>query len=90
MHVVAAQWLVGLLGLYLLIGVAIGVPFVLRGVKAVDPSAREGSVGFRLMILPGSIALWPFVLRRWRSAAPPPEEDNAHRRAARARAGRRP
>ncbi len=83
MAVTIAQWAVALMGAYLLIGLLVAVPFVFAGVKRIDPSAREGSLGFRLLILPGSVALWPVVLRRWRSGSAPPEECNAHRRAAR-------
>lgn len=83
MAIAIAQWLTTAVGLYLLIGLIVGIPFVIRGAGKIDPSAREGSTGFRLLILPGSIALWPLVLRRWLSGLPPPEESNAHRRAAR-------
>jgi hypothetical protein len=71
------------LGLYLAIGVAIGVPFVIFGVQRIDPSAVGATRGFRATILPGAIALWPFVLRRWRSGESRPRaERNAHRDAA--------
>ena len=63
-------------------GLLVGVPFVVRGVGRVDPLAREGSVGFRLAILPGVVALWPLVLRRWKAGGPPSSEHNAHRDAA--------
>ena len=52
------------LALYLLAGLLFAVPFVLRGVNRIDPVAREGSWGFRLIILPGVVALWPLLLRR--------------------------
>ena len=51
-------------GLYLLAGLLFAVPFVLRGVNRIDPVAHEGSWGFRLIILPGVVALWPLLLRR--------------------------
>lgn len=71
------------LGLYVLIGVVIGVPFVLFGVQRIDPSAAGATPGFRAIILPGVIALWPFILKRWRGdEANPPSECNAHRDAA--------
>lgn len=53
-------------GLYLLAGLVLGVPFVLRGVDRLDPAARGGSTGFRLAILPGVIALWPWIVFRGR------------------------
>ena len=50
---------------YSLCGLAVGVPFVLRGVDRVDASARGASVGFRLLILPGTAALWPLMAAKW-------------------------
>jgi len=73
-----------LFGAYLACGLAFAVPFVLVGVKRIDPHAAHGSWGFRLMILPGTIFLWPLLAKRWSSgASEPPEERTAHRRAAR-------
>lgn len=83
MAIEMAQWLTTAVGLYLLIGLVVAIPFVIRGAGKIDPSAREASTGFRLLIVPGSIALWPLVLRRWLGGHPPPEESSAHRRAAR-------
>ena len=70
------------LGLYLLAGLLFAVPFVLRGVNRIDPVARESTWGFRLIILPGVVALWPLLAHRWRRGQGPPLEKNAHRRAA--------
>jgi hypothetical protein len=52
-------------GAYALAGVAFAVPFVLRGAGVLEPVAREGTWGFRLLILPGSATLWPYLLYRW-------------------------
>lgn len=73
-----AQWLVWAMALYALIGLAIAVPFVARGAGKIDPSATHGSVGFKLAILPGCIALWPIVATLWRRGRGLPER-NAHR-----------
>jgi hypothetical protein len=75
-------WVVTALMLYLGVGLVFSVAFVFAGVNRVDPVARQSSWGFRLMILPGSVALWPLLLRRWVLGRPPPEERNAHRLAA--------
>ena len=56
---------------YSFCGVAIGVPFVLRGVDLVDASARGASIGFRLIILPGTVALWPLIAAKWIKARTP-------------------
>ena len=77
-----AEALVSALLLYLLVGLALAIPFVARGVQRIDPSAQGAGLGFRLAILPGCTALWPWVLRRWLKGSPPPEERNSHRRLA--------
>ncbi len=78
----AAGWIAALLALYVALGVLFAVPFVLRGVNRVDPIARESTRGFRLIILPGVVALWPLLARRWLTGSGPPVERNAHRDAA--------
>ena len=74
--------LVRALELYLVAGAIFAPLFALRGVEKVDPAAHGASWGFRLIILPGAMALWPLLLVRWVRGTPPPAESNAHRRAA--------
>lgn len=50
---------------YLVLGLAFAVPFQARGLVRVDPAARGGTFGFRALILPGVVALWPLLLVRW-------------------------
>ena len=70
-------------GVYLACGVVFAIPFVLVGVKKIDPHAAHGSWGFRILIFPGTVALWPLLMRRWLSGVhEPPEECNAHRKPA--------
>ena len=72
------------LGIYLAVGVLFAPLFAFRGAKRIDPGADPGTLGFRLLILPGAVLLWPLLLFRWlRGPATPPEERNAHRVAAR-------
>ena len=79
---IAAAFLIAL-GAYLVCGLVFAIPFALLGVRRIDPHAAHGSWGFRLLIIPGTMALWPLFLRRWTSGAQePPEECNAHRNAA--------
>lgn len=83
-----ARFLVQLLAIYFLIGFIFSLAFVVRGVSKIDRNAAGSSIGFRLIILPGSAALWPLLLVRWlRRAGTPPAELNAHDRAARASGG---
>lgn len=78
---IAATFLI-LLGSYLACGFLFAIPFALFGVNRIDPHAAHGSWGFRLLIVPGAMAFWPMLLKRWVSGVhEPPEERNAHRRA---------
>ena len=79
-----AGLIVGVAGIYAAIGIVFAIPFVLRGAGRIDPNAVHGSRGFRVLIFPGSVALWPLLALRWlRSDGTPPEEHNTHRAAAR-------
>jgi hypothetical protein len=74
----------GLLGAYLAAGLLFAVPFVMAGVQRIDPRAAHGSWGFRVLIIPGTILLWPLLARCWLMGVhEPPEENNSHRRAVR-------
>jgi hypothetical protein len=68
---------------YLFSGTVFALAFVIWGVQRIDEEAERSGIGFRLMIVPGVIALWPVLLRRWLGLAPPPQERNAHRCSAR-------
>jgi hypothetical protein len=75
----AAVFLI-LSGVYLLCGLIFAIPFVLVGVGKIDPAAAYGTWGFRLLIIPGSVLLWPLLAWRWlRGVHEPPDERNAHR-----------
>jgi hypothetical protein len=54
---------------YSALGLAFALAFVVRGVERVDPVAKSGTPGFRVLILPASAALWPLLLLRWLRAA---------------------
>jgi hypothetical protein len=80
---VAAALLI-LLGIYLGCGFLFAIPFSLAGARKIDPHANHGSWGFRLLIIPGAMAFWPLLLRRWATGVKaPPGEKSAHRLAAR-------
>lgn len=58
-----------LLGLtYLLAGVVFALIFLAKGIEKVDTSARGSGIGFRLIIFPGTVALWPVLLNKWMNA----------------------
>ncbi len=84
-----AGWIVLTCYGYLAVGLPFGLWFALRGVNRVDPDAAAGSWGFRVLILPGSVALWPCLLRSWLRAQAGrglPLERGPHRNAARSAA----
>ena len=77
-----AVWIVRLILLYLLIGLCFAVAFAARGAGRLDPVARHGTIGFRLLVIPGAMTLWPYLA--WRIArGVPSRERNAHRDLAR-------
>lgn len=53
------------LGFYLLAGLLFAVVFVVAGIHRLDTNARGSGVLFRIMMLPGTIALWPLLMVRW-------------------------
>lgn len=53
---------------YGLLGLLVGFGFLLFGIDRIDPAAR-GAYGFRPLLLPGLVLLWPLVLWRWRALA---------------------
>jgi hypothetical protein len=51
--------------IYLAIGFLFVIPFVIKGVQKVDEGAHGGSIGFRIIIIPGTMVFWPLLLKRW-------------------------
>lgn len=74
--------LLELFGVYLVVGLFLGLGFVIVGAKKIDPSAGATGFFFKLLILPGSIILWPYLIGRWIKGRTPSEERSAHRSAA--------
>ena len=64
---------------YLALGLVFAIAFVIFGVGKIDGNAVKGSWGFRLLILPGCMALWPLLLKRWlQKSTSPPDECSPH------------
>ncbi|HKD04621.1 MAG TPA: hypothetical protein VKB79_01855 [Bryobacteraceae bacterium] len=61
----AAEWFVNLLTAYGALGVLFAVAFVTKGISRVDPAAKGSGTGFRLIVFPGTVALWPLLLLLW-------------------------
>lgn len=62
-------FLLNALWLYVAIGAVTAVAFALFGLTRVQPAAV--SAGARILLLPGAMALWPYVLFRWLKAKAP-------------------
>jgi hypothetical protein len=78
--VALAQIFVTVIGLYLMAGLIFAAAFIMWGAGKIDPAAREATLGFRLIIIPGVILLWPLLAQRWRRGAVSPRvERHAHR-----------
>jgi hypothetical protein len=81
-----ALWIVRALAAYVACGLVVGLPVAAFGLARIDRAAAGSTAGFRLVVLPGLVALWPWTLRRWLAGADPraaaPVEHMAHRRAA--------
>lgn len=50
---------------YLVLGLLFSVVFVTRLITELDESAKGSTWIFRLLILPGCIALWPVLLNKY-------------------------
>lgn len=59
-----ATWIVRLAALYLAAGALFAIPFAWRWSGRLDPVATHGTTGFRLLVLPGAMLLWPLLLTR--------------------------
>ncbi len=62
----AAELLVLVLGVYVLIGLLVGLIYVFGGAGRIDPAAKGKGLPFRvrLLILPGVMGLWPIMLTK--------------------------
>lgn len=53
---------------YLSVGLLFGLWFIFKGIYKIDSGANGTSIGFRLLIFPGAIILWPVLLRKYLKA----------------------
>lgn len=64
MSLIAARFLAQVLAVYLAAGLVFALPFAFRWAGRLDATARAGTLGFRLLIIPGSMLLWPWLAAR--------------------------
>ena len=61
-----AELLIIAVGVYAGLGLLFAIAFVSFGLTRVDPTASGTGLGFRLLLIPGLTALWPWFLKRWK------------------------
>ena len=59
-----AQIMFGLLGLYFGVGILFALFFVGTGITRIDAATKQSGWGFRLLVFPGAVALWPILWLR--------------------------
>jgi hypothetical protein len=57
-----------IVAIYLLLGAIFVIPFLVKGITKVDEGAHSGSIGFKIIIIPGVIVFWPVLLKKWINA----------------------
>jgi TM2 domain-containing membrane protein YozV len=53
------------IAIYLATGLLFALFFLTKGVNKIDTGAIGSGWGFRIIILPGTIVLWPLLLNKW-------------------------
>lgn len=57
-----AEMIWRVVGAYLVAGGLFALYFALRGAALLDPAAKGSGASFRMLLIPGAIALWPVLL----------------------------
>ena len=70
----AAETLILALGIYLLIGVVVGLIYMFGGAGRIDPAAKGKGLPIRVrfLIFPGIAGLWPLMLTKLLTQKEPP------------------
>lgn len=51
--------------IYLAAGFIFAIAFLTKGIRKVDENIHGSSKGFFLIIIPGVMVFWPFLLTKW-------------------------
>jgi hypothetical protein len=51
---------------YLVVGVIFSIFFYRKGLGSMDENAAGSTIGFKLIIFPGLVVFWPFLLLKWK------------------------
>jgi len=66
MAILIAQIILLLALLYLVVGALFTPFFIAHGLHKIDEGTQGASLGFKIIIIPGCIMLWPVLLVKWR------------------------
>ncbi|RZN84278.1 MAG: hypothetical protein EVB11_02410 [Winogradskyella sp.] len=56
--------ILAVLGMYFLIGILFGLYFLFKGATKIDPLMKDTKKKVRILLFPGIIATWPFLIKR--------------------------
>ena len=51
--------------IYLLCGLIFAFVFVIKGADKIDEGAKDATIGFKIIIIPGTMLFWPLLLNKW-------------------------
>ena len=64
-----AETIAGIFGtglfIYLCCGIVFSIAFLVKGISRIDETTYNSTWGFKIIIIPGAIALWPLLLQKW-------------------------
>lgn len=69
------EFIFGVVAIYLFCGILFAIAFIFKGVRMVDEGAHNASLGFKIIIIPGTIIFWPVLLRKWVGALKKEDHD---------------
>ncbi len=73
------QWFINFFRAYFAAGFVFAILWCIFWVQRLDPGARSWNIGFRLLIVPGTVVFWPLLAIRLLRGKSLPTERNAHR-----------
>jgi len=61
----AMSTLLLIVGAYAGVGLIVAIAFALAGAATIDHAVRDSPKSFRILLMPGALALWPVVVTKW-------------------------
>ncbi len=73
------SFLVKIATVHIAFGIVIAILFFTRWLKTMDPAATGSSWGFKVLVTPGVVALWPLILMKVFHHKSLPDADGAEK-----------